>query len=76
MNLARIVLLLLILGAIRFIVVGGWNEGFLIAVIGFAAVLGFLDRRLRQSPLASRPAHRQGASVAGLPEDADEGSAD
>lgn len=73
MSIARICLALLLLGAIRFLVVGGGDGGFLIAIVGFAVILGFLDRRLNRVPLPQRPAHRQGSSVDGIPEDADEG---
>jgi hypothetical protein len=73
MNLVRICLFLLILGAVRLVLEGGDHEVFFVAIIGFAVVLGFLDRRLKRLPLTHRPAHRQGATVNGLPEDADEG---
>ena len=73
MNVARICLLLVTLGAIRLVLVGAGSRGVLVAIVGFALVLGFLDRRLR-SHVSDRPASRQGAAVQDLAEDADEGS--
>jgi hypothetical protein len=73
MIVARIALLLIILGAIRLVLTGFGHEGLLIAIIGFAIVLGFLDRRLKPLPLRHRPLGREGASVDGIPEDDDEG---
>jgi len=70
MNVLRICLLLVTLGAIRVTLTGAGNEGLLIAVIGFALCLGFLDRRLQPTDQAATKYYRQ---IEPEPEDPDEG---
>jgi len=70
MNVLRICLLLVTLGAIRVTLTGTDAGGLLIAVIGFALCLGFLDRRL-QSPHRTAPKLKR--QIEPEPEDPDEG---